>query len=180
MKSFTLLLAGALGVMAQMPGPPNSPEPVQPGRINDLKAALSLTDQQVNLLVQNQRDRNAALRPVYQQLAERQRTFIRAQENETNAMVIGNIVLDMMNLRKQVPIVNKQYDDQALAVLTADQRPKLKALEDAMKLQPAIGEAADFGLLPRPAAQPLTPIGPIMPGPRLMHRRPRGPSPAAQ
>jgi hypothetical protein len=174
MRFVALLAAGALTVLAQ--GPPEQPQP-QRG-VAALKAALSLTDQQVNLLMQNQRERSAALRPIYEQLAERQRTFSRAQEDETNPAVIGNIVLDMVNLRKQIPIVSKRFDDQALAILTPDQRPKLQALDDARKLQPAINQAVSFGLLEGSVARAVGFIGPIEPitgpGPRMMHRGRRG------
>jgi Spy/CpxP family protein refolding chaperone len=158
MRLLPALLIGASMLLAQGPGDGPQLLPLPPGgpgriegmagpQIDELKRALGLTDQQVAVLQQTLRDRQTALQPLREHIAERQRMLARAWESETDPAAIGHLVIEIRNLNAQVPQVTKRYQEQARAVLTPEQQPRLKALEDAMKLRPAIDAAFAYGLL---------------------------------
>ena len=168
----TMLYVCACALFAQ-PAPPTPTE---------LKAAIGITDAQVQQLITIRQQERDAIQPVQQQIAEKQealRTLLNA--GTTDAAAVGQVVLATHALRKQISDVHTRFQTQALQVLTADQKTKLKALEDAMKLQPAIQQAIGLGLLT--PANPPEGAGPGRfgggpgrmggPGPRMI----RGPAP---
>jgi hypothetical protein len=83
----------------------------------------------------------------------------------TDAAAVGRLMLEMAALRKQVEQTQSAVRTQVLAQLTPVQTGKLKTLEEAAKLQPAIHGAAALGLLAPPEGR-----GPgMMMGPGFMH-----------
>ena len=167
------LFASAL--LAQAPVPPSAVPP-QPA---ELKAALGLSDQQIGQLQQLQRDRAQATLPVAEQIGVKQKALqdsLRA--GNTDAAALGRQLLDIENLRKQFPEIEKRYREQALQLLSADQRTKLKSLEDLMKSRPAADQAVRLNLLEGPAQPPMPP-GPPM-GFRGMFGAPPPPPPRFQ
>ncbi len=143
--------------------------PMQPGQtpVNDLKQALGLSDAQVNQLREIQRQQPN--RDLFAQIAERQRTLDKLlSEGSRDALTLGNVLVDMQNLRAQVKQNNERMRQQALAVLTPDQMKNLAKLEEAVKLRPAIEQAYIYGLLEPPAAS-ATGAGPG--GPRMRMQR---------
>ena len=160
----TAVLAATLFVVslpAQMPGgPPPGGEPT----FTELKAYLTLTDAQVQALLTLRQREMEATRTFHEQMGAKQNALQQLlQSGSTDAAAVGRAMLEIEALRKQVEQTHKNYRDQALATLTADQRTKLAALEQAVRLQPVIGQAAGIGLL-----EPPFPGGPGGPGVRMM------------
>ena len=154
MKKLLLLAAVAAGVaVAQGPGPGpggvpgGGPPAVQPGT-DQVKAFLALTDAQLDNLRRLRREQAESNRGTFEQIAERERALRTAMDKTApNPTEVGQIMVDMKNLREQIRQNDAKYRTLALAVLTADQKTKLKALEDAEKLRPAINQAAGLNLL---------------------------------
>jgi hypothetical protein len=85
-----------------------------------------------------------------------------------DALQVGQLTLDINNLRKQLLTSGAPFRDQALAVLTPDQKNKLTGLTNALQLQPAAYQAINLNLIDQlspPRVLPLTPI-PLEASPR--------------
>ncbi len=137
-----LILAAPTILMAQAPAP----------NVTDLKTFLGLTDAQVTQLRDLRQQEREALRTVAQQIAEKRRALGEAlQAGSTDATALGQLLVDIQNLRKQIQTTNENFRSQALALLTADQKAKLAQLEAAAKLAPAIRQATALNLLAPPA-----------------------------
>lgn len=150
-----LLILSAAALLAQ--GPPMPPDPSGPTgpplppSHDQLKQALGLSDDQVTQLVDLRKQEREALRPVFAQMRDKRKAVQDAmQAGGTDAAALGNLLIEMQNLRKQVRDSNLQYRDKALGVLNADQKAKLKALEEAEKLAPAIRQGVGLNLLAPP------------------------------
>jgi len=137
--------------------------------VSALKTYLNLTDAQVTSLQAIRTQQRTALSNTHQQLQQKQQSLNSLLSGgSTDPNAVGQLVLDIQALRKQVSTANSSLQAQAVSVLTADQKTKLNALQDAAKLQPAIREAeflfllapptppaggpGDFGAFGRPAA----------------------------
>lgn len=162
MKIILLPLA-ALTVLAQTPADPAAPP------VTEVKAYLSLTDAQLTQLQQIGRDRAEAARSILTQIRDK-RTSLAAALGATSPdpAAVGRIMVDIKNLETQVRQLAVKYHNQALTVLTADQKAKVKVLQDAANLAPAIRQAAGLNLLD-PPERPAAP-GPGGAGMRRMMR----------
>jgi Spy/CpxP family protein refolding chaperone len=129
--------------------------PVRPGwEPAQLKAYLNLTESQIGALQQVQRDRMAAEQAIYQQINEKQRALnVLLQSGSQNATQIGQLMIDIAALQKQVPL-GASYRESALAILSADQRAKLPALVLVRQQQSVAWEAVNWNLIDAP--QPRT------------------------
>ncbi len=159
----TLIMATTLAAaaFAQPPGPGGPP--AQPPN-TEIKAYLGLTDAQVTGLQSVRTQLNSALSANRQQIQSKQTDLENLlAKGTTDAAAVGKLVLDISNLRKQVDATTASFRDQARNLLTADQKKKLAALEDAAKLQPDIQEAAGL-LLVAPPAPPAGKQGLFGPG----------------
>jgi Spy/CpxP family protein refolding chaperone len=138
-------------LMAQQPRPDQTgPVPCQRST-DDLRAALGLDDKQIAALEDLKVQRREAQAPIAMQLREKWRTLNEAlKSGQTDAAALGQMLLDIESLRVQRKNNDSHYDEQALAVLTAEQQEKLKKLRMALKLQPAARQAIWLGLLERP------------------------------
>jgi Spy/CpxP family protein refolding chaperone len=126
-----------------------------PANFDALKAALGLSDDEITRLRELRQQTTDANRSLCEQMAERQRTLrIVSQRPTPDAVEIGQVVVDMINLQKQMESANGGSNAQALAMLTAEQKTKLKALEDAAKLQAAVRQATALNLLTTSPSQP--------------------------
>jgi hypothetical protein len=178
--SMTLIVLALSGVlMAQMPldvaVPGNRP-------LTELRAALALTDAQVQQLIQISSDRMAANRSARTQIAAKEAS-LRDTLNAggASAATVGQLVLDIDALRKQVKESDTSFSTTARAVLSASQLAQLKGLEDAAKLEPAIRQAIGLNLIagPAPAAGrgfggPMMGRGQMRGGGMMIRRQPRG------
>lgn len=176
MKSSLMAMLAASLMFAQAPAP-RTPE--------ELKTALSLTDSQITRLQQVQQERIAANRTTFEQIHTKQKALDTAlAQVAPDATTLGGLLLDIKALRTQIQASDDRYQQQALDVLSTDQRTKLKALEDAAKLEPAIRQAISLNLLDPPArpeggpGMPRLAPGPGLPGfgdPGMMMMRMRAP-----
>lgn len=124
----------------------------QPPAPTELKAYLNLTDTQITSITTANRaaiDANRAL--VGQLHTKRQALETSLADGASDAPAIGRAMLEIQSLRKQLDAAMSNVHDQAVSFLTADQKTKLKALDDAAKLRPAIGQAHELHLLAPPA-----------------------------
>jgi hypothetical protein len=132
--------------------------------VNALKTYLNLTDSQLQSFKQIAQQTRTTVQPLMQQINTKSKALqdLRRQ-GSADAAALGNLVVEIDNLRKQVADARTSAHTQVLAVLTADQKTKLTALEEAAKLIPAIHEAAALGLIEAPVGAGMGPgMGPGM------------------
>lgn len=121
-----------------------------------LKAYLNLTDTQVQNLLSIQASRNNAQQAIYKQIADKQTQLnTLLSQGTTDALTVGQLEIDINNLRKELPLPNSPYRTQALAVLTPDQVAKLPSLVTALQLQTTAWQANALDLIDAPAPSPL-------------------------
>lgn len=133
-----------------------------------MKTYLALTDSQVQELQNIRSQVRSSASTLRQQIAEKQRSLNEAvAAGSSSAAELGQYLLDIQSLRKQISDAEAGVQAQAVAVLTADQKAKLQTLVDAAALQRNIRQAEALGLI-----APLS--GAPGPGPRATP----GPPPA--
>ncbi len=164
---FRLLTMAALttaALLAQGPGAPPSGAGAAPPAPTELATALNLSDAQVTSLIQLQASKRTQMEPIAQQAAT-QRKALAAALAKTNpdASAIAAILVQLQTLKTQMDTVNASFVTQATAILTTDQKTKLKDLQAAQGLIPAVHQAEGLNLLARPANAP-EPGGPGGPG----------------
>ena len=146
---FTAFLISGM-VAAQEPGRPIG-SPVVPLPYNEIRQYLVLSDAQVKSLEQVQSNRREAETAIYRQMAEKQSALNSLlQAGSTDALRIGQLTIELSNLRRGLPLSAEPYRSSALAVLAPEQKAKLQALADALRLAPAAYEAISFNLLDPP------------------------------
>ncbi len=168
MKSINLLagiIAGTTLLCAQIV----TPLPPIPAPNTALMQYLGLSDGQMQALQDVQKNRNAANQAIYKQIGDKQTAINNLiASGSTDALQVGQLTLDINNLRKQLLTSGAPFRDQALAVLTPDQKNKLTGLTNALQLQPAAYQAINLNLIDQlnpPRVLPLTPI-PLEASPR--------------
>ncbi len=147
-----LVLATALS--AQTPAAPI---------LDPIKTYLNLQDSQIQALRQLRQQQMQAMQATLSELAARQQSLRdQLDRGSTDAAALGKLLLETEALRKQIRQMHEGFRTQAVNVLSADQKAKLAALEEALKLAPAAQGAAALGLL--------TPPDPVpgWPGPGLL------------
>ena len=113
------------------------------------KSQFSLTDSQrqniSNLRDQRRQSREASM----QELRTKERSLReQLKAGSTDAASLGRLLIDIEASRKRVDASRQSFREQLVSTLTADQKGRLKVLEDARSLAPAIHEAERLGLLP--------------------------------
>lgn len=179
MKKVVILFAfAAVSLLPQAPGPgPGQPSQPQQAPVAEIKAYLSLSDAQVTQLQQLARTEADANRTRRQEIATKQQTLRdQLRAGSTDAATLGRLLLDAENIRRQIENAEKAYREQAVALLNAAQKTKLKALEDAMALHDEIRQGMALNLLTPPEA----PQGRGGFGPRSRGGTPRGSFPPAE
>lgn len=133
-------------------GPPPRRHAMTAEKTTAVQSYLNLTDAQISSLQQLRQSEMAALKPIFQQIGPlRQSLRTEEQASGADATAIGKLVLSIQTLEQQAAPIRSSYQQQALAVLTADQKTKLAALQSAAALMPAIHEALGLNLLTPPA-----------------------------
>jgi len=151
---------------AQPPAMGPGQAPGQPP-VSEIKAYLSLTDTQITSITTALRTAADANRTLAEQMRTKQEALQTAlTSGSTDAAAIGRAMLEIQAIRKQLEANHTKSLEQAASFLSADQKTKLKALEDAAKLQPVIHEAHALQLLAPPAGGPGPGPGPQGPGRR--------------
>ena len=163
MKVLFLTVASFLAVVP-LPGQivPMPPEQNLQPVYAQLKAYLNLTDTQLQNLLSIQASRNNAQQAIYKQIADKQTQLnTLLSQGTTDALTVGQLEIDINNLRKQLP--NSSYRSQALAVLTPDQVAKLPSLVNALQLQTTAWQANALYLIDAPALNGPPPLPAMMP-----------------
>jgi Spy/CpxP family protein refolding chaperone len=112
---------------------------------------LALDESQVEQLIELQLTKRETLRPLFQQIGEKERALREMlQAGSADAAAVGTLVLEIESLRKQVRATEEAFGSQSRAVLTAEQQEKLATLERALRLEPAAREAVRFQLIHPP------------------------------
>lgn len=116
-----------------------------------LKTYLGLTDAQVEQMQTLRKQRAEAMQP--------EAAAIRAKALELRQLMqtanpdpakVGALTVELKQLREKAVAERSSVNDQIKAVLTADQQAKLKDLEAAAKLGPAVRQAIGAGLIEAP------------------------------
>jgi len=165
MKVLFLTVASFLAVVP-LPGQivPMPPEQNLQPVYAQLKAYLKLTDTQVQNLLSIQASRNNAQQAIYKQIADKQTQLnTLLSQGAADALTVGQLEIDINNLRKQLPLPNSSYRTQALAVLTPDQMAKLPGLFNALQLQTTAWQANTLDLIDAPVLNGPPPSPAMMP-----------------
>lgn len=136
--SFALLAGAAL---AQ--GPPAGAPP-----LDSIKTYLSLSDTQVSSLQAILQQERQAMQSVQQEMRTKQKALHDAlAAGSTDAAALGKMLLDLQSTRKSVETSRTTYAEQAKNVLTAAQKTKLQALEQAQLLFDEVRGAVGLHLI---------------------------------
>jgi len=158
-----IVMATAASLLAQRPGPPREPS------LDALKTYLNLTDSQVQGLQQIQQQERQANRTTMQTIRQNQANLDSLMKNgAADPAAVGKLMVENQTLQSSMSKTHESFSAQAANTLTVDQKAKLKTLQDALALMPAIHQAMGAGLLAPPqGAESATRFrgGPRMHGP---------------
>jgi Spy/CpxP family protein refolding chaperone len=141
----------ATAMFAQGPGGFRGHPMSTQAKTTEVQSYLNLTDAQISSLQQLRQTEMAALKPIFQQIGPLHESLrAQSQSSGADATAVGKLVLSIQSLEQQAAPIRSSFQQQALAVLTADQKTKLAALESAAALMPTIHEAAALNLLTPP------------------------------
>ncbi|HEU0139722.1 MAG TPA: periplasmic heavy metal sensor [Bryobacteraceae bacterium] len=148
------LLAQDTAVVRPSIYPPPDREPARA-----LKEYLNLTEAQAQALQNVQKSRQEAEQVIYEQMRQKQLALDSLlQSGSTDYTQIGRLLAEIRDLQKKLPISGEPYRTQALSVLSQEQRLKLPALVDVLKLQTPANDAVFWNLIDRPEQEPEPPI----------------------
>ncbi len=147
-------LAAAGVLLAQTAPRPGAAPP--PG-VAAVKEFLGLSDQQMQQLTQLRSEEQQLLQPLREQIRVKAQALQEAQKAASpNPTVVGQLVLDLQNLRKQIAAINGAYHAKAMALLDSAQKEKLETLAQAAqranRARLAINGATALNLLAPPQA----------------------------
>ena len=180
MRIHRFVLGLAAGVLLAQPTPTRPAAPPAPG-IAAVQNYLGLSDQQVQRLVQLRREEEQVLQPLRQQQREKAQALREARQSANpNPTTIGQLILDLQNLRKDLVVINEAYHSKALALLDSAQKAKLDELEAAAqraaRARPVLRGATLLNLLAAP--EPPAGAGRVVPNAAPRQRGlGRGPGP---
>lgn len=148
-RPIPITMAVATALLAQHPGGPGPHRMAV--KTDQVQSYLNLTDAQIQALKQLHESERAALKPIMQQMAPLHQS-LRTQMNgaNTDATTAGKLVVSMQSLQQQIAATHASFKAQSLAVLTADQKTRLAALDSAAALMPTIHQAMSLNLVARP------------------------------
>jgi len=165
------LMIFAVAVTMTAQNPPRPPGP--PPSIGAIQEYLALSDSQSSQLKQMMRSRPEANRTRFQEMnAKRRQVDEMLRQGTSDATSLGRLMLEVETYRKQVRTADEAFFTESASVLNETQRAKLRALEDAAKLLPAVHEAKALGLLKGPDGAPPKGSVPMRrPGPPTRERQ---------
>ena len=118
------------------------------GGHKSLQNHLSLSDEQVQQLESLRHDQFERMRPVIEQMGEKQRALDEALEAASpEPALVGRLTIELQQIRKEMPGTRETLREQALAILGADQRAKLDDLGEALQLHATATQAVGLNLL---------------------------------
>ena len=134
--------------MGQTPVGPPDREPPPPDALQDY---LQLTDLQVDELRNVAVELREAVRPIQQQIRDKQRELRAELRQEVpNTGLVGQIEVDIGNLKNEVAAIRADSKVRSRALLTSDQLAALDALENALSLMRPAMQAARANLIAPP------------------------------
>lgn len=141
-----LLLAGVLTAQPR-PMAERGEEHAQQ-RLEPLREALSLSDDQVKALQENNRAFMQSAREIFREAAEKRRALQAELDSDNpNAAAVGQYMIEAKQAQEKVQAKRAEFRESALAVLDEQQQASLAQLEAAMKAAPAARQAAAMNLL---------------------------------
>jgi Spy/CpxP family protein refolding chaperone len=155
--SAVLVLSGAAAIWAQQPAAPPQAGGGMPGgpmmrgaqrNPDAIKTILDLSDRQYAELTDLRTAHQAKLKEYSDEqrsLEQEKRTIM--STSGADPAKIGSISLRQEALTQMIAQENQSFHTGALALLTASQRDKVTAIEEALKLAPNAGALMQFGLL---------------------------------
>jgi hypothetical protein len=153
-RAVVLILIMTCGTLALAQGPDRTGYTL-------LKAYLQLSDDQLQSLGEIQRQQDGDLQARYQQISNKQeqlRSLLGSGSNDSAQ--IGQLEIDIVNLRKELSIASRPYRQQSLTILTTDQLKLLPKLVYSLVLKRLASEAVSLHLLDDPNI-----IGAVVPYP---------------
>lgn len=154
---FAVPLLSATCAFAQLP----VPTPVFP---EELRQYLNLSNDQVDKMIRLHMEYNRTAAEKSVRIVQLQREIREETERtDLDPMALGLRYAEMEGIRRELNDLQLRLHENVVALLNEAQRTKLKALEDAVKLQPLIGQAVCENLLRLPPQAP----GNIIPALRL-------------
>lgn len=152
------LVAGAL--LAQGPGEGRRFGPAGAGmgpmgmnaqNATALKDFLGLSDAQIQQLKDLRTQEMQSLKPTMQEIATKRKALADLMKTANpDPAQVGQLTVDIKNLHASMQSARTDLAAKSLAVLTPDQQAKLKTLQNAQKLMPAVMQATALGLLTPP------------------------------
>ncbi len=126
----------------------------QPPDFSALKDFLNSTDSQIRQMQQahekagkDAAEKERTLRP---QIQEKRNALADLMDNDNaDATAVGKAMLEIRGLERQIRAAHEAARSAKLSVLTAEQKTKFKAIQDAANLPAATREAQALGLGPR-------------------------------
>ena len=142
--------------------------PRVPQQWDELRQYLVLSDAQVSTLEQIMKNRSQAEQQIYLQISEKERQMYGLlQQGSNDAGTIGRLMVEINNLRRQLPLSGGPYRTQALAAINDAQKAKVAALVEALKLQSPAWQAVQLNLMDSPHVPDARILPYPMPSPSL-------------
>src|ERR1035438_6656744 len=127
-----VIALAASALFAQGPGGPRMHRMSEQAKTTEVQTYLNLTDTQISSLQQLRQSERAALKPIFQQMGPLHESLrTQSQSGSPDATAVGKLVLSIQSLEQQAEPIRSSFQQQALAVLTADQKTKLTTLQNA-------------------------------------------------
>lgn len=146
----TIAIAFTAIAFAQGPAGPGPAGALQPN-LDDIKAYLTLTDSQIQAFQQLRQQERQALETIRTEMAAKRKALHdQLEAGSTDAAALGRLLIEIEPLRKRIEEVRTSFHNQAVNTLSADQKAKLKTLEDTAKLRDETRQAAMLQLLAPP------------------------------
>lgn len=145
-----LLLTPLLGqnVAVDRPSLPVVPPP----EFDQVKQYLQLTDSQVTSLRELLQTRRKEEQAIHEQINQRYQQLNQLLDSGSNdAAAVGRLMVEINNLRRDLPVSGAPYRAPALAVLTDQQKQKLPQLAEALNIQQPAWQAVTLNLIDPPS-----------------------------
>ena len=136
MRLTTLLVTGALAVstLAAQPGPRG--ERQRGPQVDQIKSYLGLSEEQIQQFQTLRQSFRESVRTIMEDTrAKRQQLREELARESPSPTIVGDLTVQLRQVRQQVGEKRKEFGEQARALLTEEQKTKLAALEEAKALK---------------------------------------------
>lgn len=150
MRTITILLATVLSAGAMLAQPKGFTQG-RDGSFDAIKTALNLTDQQVEQLQENKNASWEAAQPIREQmLQKRNELTTELEQDNPNPAVVGQLGVDIAQLRKDAIAKRAEFVAQARNILTPTQQGSLAELVETHSSPRAVRQAVALLLVEVP------------------------------